>query len=203
MTPPIPLPLCRAFLLVGALAASLAACGPRTEIAKTEDQAPAAREANVTGAAADVGAAAVGELSTTQFIEAAAENNLYAVEAAEVVLMRSKTTEVRRIAQALADDALAASAKLRSLANGAELPTTLNERRRSALGELRQSTDRQFDARYLDQQTIAHHEALLLMSGYRAVGDLPVLRAYAAEVESRLRTRLDEIVTLSDALPDP
>jgi putative membrane protein len=192
----------RILILAGASALCLVACGPRGEVARGDAAAPRAGDESVTGVAAEVGASAVGEISTVQFIEDAAETDLYAVEAAELALARSRAPEVRHIAQAIADDALASSGRLRPLSNGAVLPTALDARRRAALADLRQARDDQFDARYLDQQTIAHHEALLLMSGYRAVGDLPPLKAYAAEVEPRLRARLDEIVALSDILPE-
>jgi putative membrane protein len=43
-----------------------------------------------------------------------------------------------------------------------------------------------FDDRYLDQQTMAHHEALLAFNGYAKGGDNADLKAFAAETAPKL-----------------
>jgi len=59
-------------------------------------------------------------------------------------------------------------------------PTTeLDDRRTDMLEKLRQASGDDFDRLYLDQQRLAHEEAVGLLGDYAATGDNPQLRSVA------------------------
>jgi putative membrane protein len=79
-------------------------------------------------------------------------------------------------------------------------PTTetaaMDERHTGMLDELTKATPEQFDAKYLDQQTQAHREALGLMDSYATHGDNAALKTLAAETKPKIQMHLDMVSKL-------
>lgn len=147
------------------------------------------------GAATGLATAAVGAVSSSAFVRDAAMGDMYETEAAKMALARSRSDEVKSMARMILDDHTAASAKMKGLVAAGTvketLPTELDERRKGMLDNLRGSGGTDFDGRYIKQQVAGHHEAFALMTGYKTAGQDPALKAFAAEVEPKIKMHLD------------
>jgi putative membrane protein len=183
----------------------LAACGQKTETGAAADQQnqPVNVAQDVAGAATGVGTAAVGAISTDVFLRDAAMGDMYEIQAANMAVMRAKNPEVKSFAQMMIKDHTNSSNKLKMLVSGGQvkgtLPTELDERRKGMLDNLRGAPDADFDARYIGQQRMAHHEMLLLMNGYKTTGTEAPLKAFAAEVAPIVQMHTDMAAALDNA----
>jgi putative membrane protein len=181
----------------------LAACSPKPGEQRAEGQKnePANIAQDVAGAATGVATGATGALNTDAFVKDAAIAGLYEVEASQLALKRSMNPDVKAAAQMIIDDHTAANTALKGLVNSGgapgPLPTALDERRKGLIDNLKGAAAKDFDDRYLDQQTMAHHEALLAFNGYAKAGDNAKLKAFAAETAPKLE-RHAEMVTKLD-----
>jgi putative membrane protein len=181
----------------------LAACSPKPGEQRAEGQKnePANIAQDVAGAATGVATGATGALNTDAFVKDAAIAGLYEVEASQLALKRSMNPDVKAAAQMIIDDHTAANTVLKGLVDSGSapgpLPTSLDERRKGMIDNLKGAAAKDFDDRYLDQQTMAHHEALLAFNGYAKAGDNAKLKAFAAETAPKLE-RHAEMVTKLD-----
>lgn len=137
-----------------------------------------------------------GATSTAAFIENAAIGNLYEIEAAQVALQRSRSDEVRDVAQLMITDHTAMTHQMHSALRMNETdgvpapPSDLDTRRRKLVEHLEAAPDDAFDKTYLDQQVLAHKENHDLLSGYVRSGGNPQLRSLAAASEPVVKRHL-------------
>ena len=174
---------------------ALAACGESPGGAADQQNRPVNVAQDAAGAATGLATAAVGAVSSEAFVRDAAISDMYEIEAAKMALERSKSTEVKSLAQMILTDHTASSEKMKQLVSSGQvkepLPTELDERRKGLLDNLRGSGGTDFDGRYIKQQAAAHHEAYLLMTGYSAAGQDPTLKAFAEEVAPKIKMHMD------------
>ena len=178
----------------------LAACNR----AESPGQTEAANKAqDVAAAAAGIASGAVGAVNTDSFLNGAAIGDMYEIESAKLALERSQSAEVKRAAQVILDDHTASSAKLKAIAAqlGKSLPTEMDERRKGMMDNLRTASAADFDDVFLDQQTAAHHEALLMFNGYREAGPDAALKAFAGEVAPKLEGHAELVTALDRESP--
>jgi len=151
-------------------------------------------------------AATVGANTTDGFVTGAATGDMYEIESSKIALQRSKSAEVKKLAQMLIDHHTAMTADLKAAlaANNIAVvpPTTLDERRKGMLDNLRAAGDADFDLAYLHQQLAAHLEALTLHKGYSGMGDNAALKAVAAKAVPRVEQHLAEIRKVGGAKLD-
>jgi putative membrane protein len=200
----------RATVLTLALVSLLAACNkaPDEQRAEGQKNEPANIAQDVAGAATGVATGATGAISADAFARDAAIGGMYEIESSKLALQRSSNPDVKAAARMIIDDHTAADEKLKALATGGKtpgpLPTAMDERRKGMLDNLKGASAKDFDDRYLDQQTMAHHEALLAFNGYAKMGDNADLKAFAAETAPKLEhhaemvTKLDRSTTADD-----
>jgi len=193
----------RKFLLsTAALACTVlvAACGNNDGGAndQSNDAVNAAQDA--AGAVTGVGTAAVGAVSAGAFVRDAAISDMYEIEASKMALQRSKDAQVKMAAQKLIDDHTKSSDELKTIISGggvdATVPTALDERRMGMIDNLRGASDADFDKVWLDQQTMAHREGVLLFNGYATAGSNDQLKAFASKTAPTLQSHLDMITGL-------
>ncbi|KQW67078.1 hypothetical protein ASE17_20305 [Phenylobacterium sp. Root77] len=163
---------------------------------------------DVAGAATGVSTAAASAINTPTFIRDAAIGGMYEIQSSKLALTRSKNPDVRAAANMIIADHTAADEKLKALVASGKapgpLPTGMDERRKGMLDNLTGASANDFDDRYLDQQTMAHHEALLAFNGYAQAGDNQDLKAFAAatapklEMHAQMVTKLDRSTTADD-----
>jgi putative membrane protein len=187
----------RSTILIGVAACAvlaLAGCEKKGGAADQTDK-PVNVAQDTAGAATGLATAAVGSVSSAAFVRDAAMGDMYEIESAKMALERSKSAEVKKLAQMIFDDHTTSSDKLKGMIATGQiketLPTELDERRKGLLDNLRGSGGTDFDGRYIKQQIAAHHEAFTLMNGYKTVGGDPALKAFAAEVEPKIQMHLD------------
>jgi putative membrane protein len=193
----------RQFAAVGLCSLVLvAACSPKPGEQRAEGQGnePANIAQDVAGAATGVATGATGAVNTDAFVKDAAIAGRYEVEASQLALKRSMNPDVKAAAQMIIDDHTAANTALKSLVDSGSapgpLPTALDERRQGMIDNLKGASAKDFDDRYLDQQTMAHHEALLAFNGYAKAGDNAKLKAFAAETAPKLEHHAEMVTKL-------
>ncbi|PVM82961.1 DUF4142 domain-containing protein [Caulobacter endophyticus] len=200
----------RATALILATACLLAACNkaPDEQRAEGQKNEPANIAQDVAGAATGVATGATGAVNAEAFARDAAIGGMYEIESSKLALEKAANPDVKASAKMIIADHEAADAKLKALVAAGKapgpLPTALDERRKGMLDNLRGASAKDFDDRYLDQQTMAHHEALLAFNGYAKTGDNADLKAFAAETAPKLEkhaqmvTKLDRSTNADD-----
>lgn len=183
------------YLASAAVIVALAACSEKPGGAADQQDKPVNVAQDSAAAVTGLGTGVVGAVSADAFVRDAAMGDMYEIEAAKMALARSKSKEVKALAQVILTDHTASTEKLKMLVASGQvkqtLPTALDERRQGMLDNLKGSGGTDFDGRYLKQQTAGHHEAVVLMDGYKTTGSDPVLKAFATEVSPKIHMHLD------------
>jgi putative membrane protein len=178
-----------------AILVALAACGEKPGGAADQENKPVNVAQDSAAAVTGLGTGAVGAVSDAAFVRDAAMGDMYEIEAAKMALDRSKAKPVRDLAQMILTDHTASTEKLKALIASGQvketLPAALDERRQGMLDNLRGSGGTDFDGRYLKQQTAGHHEAVVLIDGYKTAGQNAALKAFAEEVSPKIHMHLD------------
>ncbi|AYV47703.1 hypothetical protein CFHF_26620 [Caulobacter flavus] len=200
----------RVTALILATTCLLAACNkaPDEQRAEGQKNEPANIAQDVAGAATGVATGATGALNADAFVRDAAIGGMYEIASSKLALDKAASPDVKASARMIIADHEAADAKLKALVAAGKapgpLPTALDERRKGMLDNLHGASAKDFDDRYLDQQTMAHHEALLAFNGYAKTGDNADLKAFAAETAPKLEkhaqmvTKLDRSTNADD-----
>lgn len=133
------------------------------------------------------------------FVHRASVSDRFEIEASKLALQRAQSGQVRDFAQQMIEDHTAISGKLEASLTP-ELRTLvqmeLDNRRQTMLDHLREAETIRFDKTYLDQQRLAHQEALTLMHHFRDKGDNPALRHFAAETAPMIEMHLKHVKDL-------
>ncbi len=151
----------------------------------------------------DAAAGAVGMASSVMptdaqgFVTAATIANMYEIEAGKIAEQRAQSPEVKAMAKMIVADHtkigqdMAAAVK----ASGANVtpPTTMDQRRKGMIDNLKAAGDSDFDLAYLHQQLAAHMEADNLLKNYRDHGDNETLKAAAGKTAPIVEHHLDEV----------
>ncbi len=118
------------------------------------------------------------------FATAVAAADLYEIESSRLAAAKATSSEVKQFAQHIQTDHEKSSADLKAAAAKASPPVTvtpaLDAEKRAMLDELRAASGKDFDRRFIDQQTNAHQKALLLLQNYAGRGDSQPLKDFAA-----------------------
>lgn len=133
-------------------------------------------------------ASTAGSHDARAFVMNGCVSDRYEIEAAAVALRRSRSDSVRAFAQMMAEHHTTAMHQMASALRSHEVrdplpdiaPTAeLDARRQGMIQHLLDAPDDDFDRMYLDQQKLAHQEAIALHRGYAEHGDNPQLRSVA------------------------
>lgn len=183
--------------------AALGACNRNGDEANPGQSAPVNMTQDVAGAATGVATGAVGAVNTDAFVRDAAIGDMYEIQSSQMALEKSQNQRVKDAAQMIIRDHTASTERLKALAGqkGWTLPTEMDERRKGFIDNLRAASAQDFDDRYLDQQTAAHHEALLAFNGYKEMGQDAELKAFAAEVAPKLEAHANMVTALDRNSP--
>ena len=158
----------------------------------------------VGGLAGQAGAALTN--SADGFARMGAIADMYEIEAAQIAQERSTTPTIRQVADQIFRDHTETLSKLqdaivRSAKVGPDVvPAQLDTRHASLIKHLREAPADKFDKTYIDQQFLAHEEAVTLMHQYREQGDDPVLQAHAVEVSPIFEKHLEEVKRVRSSL---
>jgi putative membrane protein len=140
----------------------------------------------------------------SDFVEKAAISDQYEIAAAEIALERSSTAPIRAAAERMITDHRANTEKMKTAVarsqkvDMAGVPETLDTRRARMVEHLSTAPDGSFDETYVDQQKLAHEEAVSLMQTFRDDGDCPELRAFAGEAANVVESHLEQMKQLQE-----
>jgi putative membrane protein len=126
------------------------------------------------------GTTALTPTSAPSFVQMAASSGMYEVMSSQLAMNNSP--QLRTAAQQIIQDHDRANRELMSIAaaNNMEVPQRLMDRHRSMLDQLQAAgTGPSFDRMYVQQQKMAHEEAITLFSSYTQNGSNPQLKAFA------------------------
>jgi putative membrane protein len=171
------------------------------QTASNEPQ-PGSKNETVSGAK-DAVASGIGTLSaeltssTKGFVEAAAQSDMYEVQAGQLASMRAQMPELKKFAKDMMDAHTMTSNQLKGIlaksAPDVTPPTQLDSRHEGLLNDLKGAKDEDFDGRYIAQQINAHNEANILMRGYAKDGDNAEIKTFAAQTQPKVQMHLDMI----------
>ena len=136
--------------------------------------------------------------SADSFVENAAIADMYETEAARIAQERSTSPAVRQLAEQIIQDHAITTKGLREAVSRSPklgldaIPAKLDTRRTKMIQHLREAPADKFDMTYIDQQVLAHEEAVTLAQHYRDKGDDPELRAHAAAASPLFEKHLQE-----------
>ncbi|MBA2587313.1 MAG: DUF4142 domain-containing protein [Alphaproteobacteria bacterium] len=132
--------------------------------------------------------------TTPGFVNAAAINDIYEVEAGKIALQRSRSPAVRAFARRMIDAHTESTARLRKTIRNyninATVPDRVDARRRGMLDDLRGAKSQNFDHRYIAQQVAAHKEADILMRHYAKSGKIYGMRDFASATAKTVAAHL-------------
>jgi putative membrane protein len=135
--------------------------------------------------------------STQGFVDAAAQSDMYEVQAGQLASMRAHMPELKKFAKDMVDAHTKTSSQLKTIlakaAPGVTPPTELDSRHEGLLNDLKGAKDEDFDGRYNAQQINAHNEANILMRGYAKDGDNADIKMFAAATQPKVQMHLDMI----------
>jgi putative membrane protein len=190
----------RSFLTVCCAALALAACQ------KQAASSTAASDTTVAAAsdtpAASGAAAAMPAPAAPDFVMKAAASDMYEIQAAKIAEKRSKTADVISFAKQMVTDhtkstALVKTAIMDSGRKDLTPPAELPADKKAMIDDLNKASDADFDKTYLAQQTMAHQDALMLMTAYSQGGDVPQLKDAAGMILPVVQMHVDMLSKMS------
>lgn len=143
--------------------------------------------------------------SADAFVEKAALSDMYEIVSANIALRRAISPDVKQAARQMIEDHTAsthhlmAALEMNETRGVAQPPSKLDARHQTMIEHLEAAPESDFDATYLDQQVLAHEEALTLLVHYRDNGDNPQLRSAAAGVAPVVHRHLQHMKALKTA----
>lgn len=188
--------LTTAALLFGAL--TLSACGDKNTADEATSTAPGvgtteqgqAPEASADNTAADQG--------SIDFIQKAALSDMFEIEASKIALTKSQSPSVKAFAQSMISAHTETSNTLKPIADSLKIapPMQLDNDHAEKLADLQKATVKEFDEKYLDQQTDAHENALNLLNDQAKNGTNGALKAFAQATAPKVQSHLDMVKKL-------
>jgi putative membrane protein len=210
----------RNLFLLATAAVALAACGNSDTAEKTATDASQTAETAVedvaqsapVNAAQDAVGGVVGQATAAAantadaYVANAAMSDMYEIESSRLALEKSQSPGIKKYAQQMIDDHTATSSQMKAMLTKAGVtvtpPTALDDRRRGMIDNLRAASAADFDRTYVDQQTMAHQEAVTLHSGFAEDGDNPQLKQFATTTAPKVRHHLDMVKNLDQTGAD-
>ena len=124
-------------------------------------------------------------------------SDFYEIQAGQLAQERASAQGVKDFGAMLVKDHTTSTEKLKAAGGKADpaiVPNpVLNADQEASLAALRAAEGAAFDAAFKTQQIAAHEKALAILKGYAASGDVPELKAFAAEAQKVVETHLAEL----------
>jgi putative membrane protein len=190
-------------ILIAASTLALAACG-------TSDNGSNAQDLQSDGAVDKMGTVdnqeeAQGHAQPADnaqlYVPEAAISDIFEIASSKLALQKSQSAKVKAFAKQMIADHTATTNALKPLLADQEvaraLPTELDPRRQAMLDSLKALSGAAFDKTYLEQQSTAHQEALLLHSNYAEHGDKEALKTFAKGAVQKIQQHAHMIKQLT------
>jgi putative membrane protein len=127
-----------------------------------------------------------GHAQSENFVRRAAMENHFQIMAGEIALKKSNNRKIRKFSREMIETHTGAKEEMKmavdvSNVSGGHTAGELNATYREMLDELRNSSGRDFDRRYLSMQKEVHSDAVRLFRNYRDHGRSMALRQFAID----------------------
>jgi putative membrane protein len=184
----------------GALALSLAGCGPKAEqkadaAANSVGNAMDAAGDMASNAATDIKEAVTPTPTAQEFVDKAAKSDAFEIAAAKLAKDNAASADVKSFAAEMIKAHTDSTAKIKAAAAKA-MPAitpdaTLTSDQADKLADLGKLKGGDFDKAYVSGQVDAHEDALSLMQVYAKDGDVVTLKTAASDIAPTVSHHLD------------
>jgi putative membrane protein len=202
------------YLLAASAALVLVACHKQADTsAVTASDASAASSAvtDTASTAAPDGtpnasaAAAAAAPAGPEFVAKAAASDMYEIQAAKIAQTRSKNADIKAFAKMMVMDHTKSTASIkRAIVQSGHTdlspPADLPDDKKAMIDALNKASDADFDKTYVDQQVMAHNDALALMTAYSMSGDVAQLKDAAGAIVPTVQGHLDKITAIQASM---
>jgi putative membrane protein len=193
-------------LVAGLAVLTLAACSKKTDsAAAASDAAANSQAAPASDAAATSAPPAATAPAAPDFVAMAAASDMYEIQAAKIAEKKSKNADVKAFAAMMVTDHGKSTAMIKkAVADSGRKditpPASLPDDKKALIDALKAASATDFNKTYVDQQVTAHKDALALMQGYAASGDVPQLKDAAGMIVPVVQMHLDHITMIQSSL---
>ncbi|GHD15120.1 DUF4142 domain-containing protein [Tianweitania populi] len=136
-------------------------------------------------------AAAAMKVETPKFVEMVASSNMLEIESSKLAEKKSKDEDIQAFAKHMIKDHTKAGEDLK--ATGQTPPIKYAPKHAAMMKLLENAEGKDFDALYIDMQTQAHMEAVMLFRTYAGSGDDEKVVAFAKNTLPALEMHMDHI----------
>jgi putative membrane protein len=146
-----------------------------------------------------LGTAQAAEIDAATFVAKAGAGDLYEQQSSKLVLASTKNAKVRSFAQTMVTDHAKTTAEVKAAATKAGLkpkPPTLDSAKVEMVADLKAANGKARDKLYIEQQKIAHDEALTLHRSYSTSGTSAPLKTVAAKAVPIVQHHLHMLQTM-------
>lgn len=188
------------YILAPLAVLALSACGDRATDTTAADNSAAAAAADGNLAEANAAAPAALPATAQDFVNTAGASDMYEVAAAKLAQQKATDPALKDFSAMMEKAHTQSTADLKAAAAKATPAITpapvMSEAQEVNLVTLRNATGPAFDQQYAAQQLAAHQQALALLQGYSATGDVASLKEFAAKTAPVVQQHLDKAQTL-------
>lgn len=145
------------------------------------------------GLALAIASAAYGaSVKPEEFATKAAQSDMFEMQAAQIVVEKGVSDEVKAFAGDMIKDHHKSSDALKDAASkdGVQLPTDMGEELRKKLEALKPLSGPALDAAYVSTQVSVHTDAVALFDSYTKDGDGKALKSFAMKTYPTIRMHL-------------
>lgn len=147
-----------------------------------------------------------GWMTEAAFVRNAFSANMFEIASSRIALQHAQSAKLKELAHRLSEDhnssfhQLKSAVQMNEIAEGVEIPDSIDARRRGMIDTLQHTPPEKFDATYLEQQVQAHKEGIELMTSYRDKGSNAQLRSLAASTAPVMERHLRQVEKLRKEL---
>ena len=120
--------------------------------------------------------------STQDFVKQATVGTVFEIESSKLALKKSHDKDIKSFAQHMIDDHTKAGKDMKvalKKSNIKPAPMKLDTTHAKILNDLKATSAKNFDAKYVAEQTSAHDETIALFTNYSEQGNDPALKDFA------------------------
>jgi len=154
-----------------------------------------------TGEAATVAEAAMSQPAPAamDFVRMAGASDLYEIQSSQLILQTTQNADLRRFAEMMIDHHTTTTQTVTAAARAAGMtppPPALDAPKTQMIQQLQRAQGMARDMAYVEQQVMAHREALTLHTSYSRNGDTPQLKTAATTAVPIVSRHYNEIVAM-------